>query len=584
MIARNRTRLMLSIAVVALASACGGGGEEVSTTPPPPPAPAPVPPPPPVNSSLLDPMVTETFTAEAATGSAYYPADGTSPFPARRAALAVTYDADARTYTITQEQDARTFGVMDSSGGRIAGTASFRTITGATTERLLLTKGGTSGAFSYEYAGAGLWERLVEQNEIDQHDFSAFTFGIRTPDSAMPRTGDGSFAVALLAKASTSFGLLDVVGSGVFSVNFVDRTFVTDGVTSVRVPTADGFYRPGPGTFSGSGMLASGSNVFLSSLTVGASDTFSAVLQGSFFGPEASELAGSFYGHSNQNRQIAGSLIGRRGTSAPMVETLDSLLSNVSLSWSGSGIQYNRNASGTGVDDARIYSTGSGGEIRINPHVGAYNLMATSVTSAELVTEESDQRFSVYRSSGPEVVKTLRLYRPGGGNSELALSYASFGSLDTAGIDNSRREEFFIYGLESGGNVPRSGHGQYQGVLHGSAVGSGGDADRYSLHGNAAFNFDFSAATFTGSMNPNATNLRTGTVTDLGLLTFNEGQIYPFYLAFGGKISSAQGATGQLNGRFYGPTGEEIGSSFSFITPGAGTTLIGAGAILGKRQ
>ena len=118
-------------------------------------------------------------------------------------------------------------------------------------------------------------------------------------------------------------------------------------------------------------------------------------------------------------------------------------------------------------------------------------------------------------------------------------------------------------------------------------MGAGNNADRFALTGTAGFDFDFGAGNFTGTLNPTATNLRTNVASSLGAFNFANGVVPGFNgmsTAFFGDIVGTPGATGRIDGRFYGPNAQEIGAVFSLTTPGAGTTLTAVGAVVGRVQ
>jgi hypothetical protein len=122
-------------------------------------------------------------------------------------------------------------------------------------------------------------------------------------------------------------------------------------------------------------------------------------------------------------------------------------------------------------------------------------------------------------------------------------------------------------------------------VLYGTAIGSGSAANRYLLTGTATFNFEWDSNLFTSTLIPTAANQRTGASTALGTYTANgsfagaQGMSNTFFAG----IAGVAGATGRLDGRFFGSAAQELGAVFTLTTPGAGTTLIGSGAVVAKR-
>jgi hypothetical protein len=532
--------------------------------------------------------VSETFVAEASAGAANYPGGGTSASRSEKSALSISYDADAKRYTITRQTAGNTsFGAtqLDAASGNAA-VAVYRSASGTVTETVQLTKAGTSGAFNQEYVGGGLWRQLDTAGGVNQYRLGAFTYGMRSPDADVPATGSANFAIGLLATAATSDGLVDIYGTGLFQVDFATRQFTIQGANAHRQPASLGSTLPGfwsPGGFSGNGILASGANAFLGGIGIDAGQRYTGALNGFFYGPNLAEIGGTIAGFNTANQTLVGSIIGRKGDAAPVFETLATLIAPVSLQEATSQIRYRENSGGGGYNGASLDGR-TQSSLSIDPATRIVTYSGILFSDANRVAAQSDARFTTYQINGA-VARTLKVYNPGPGNTELALSYASFISGVNAATGEDRRwDSFTVFGLNtSGSNVPRTGHGVFNGRLYGSAVGAGATADHFSMEGAAGFDFDFAGASFTGSMTPSVTNLRTGVVSQLGTYTFQNGQIFPFYLAFGADIIGTPGASGSLNGSFYGPAAEEIGATFGLITPGAGTVLTGAGAIVAKR-
>ena len=107
--------------------------------------------------------LSESFTNDAATGTASYPTSGASgTATSANATVSVVYDAASRTYTITNGARSQSFAQGDidlpSTTSRIT---VFKKTSGTTTDTLTLTKPGTSGILIYRYVGGGYWQRTV---------------------------------------------------------------------------------------------------------------------------------------------------------------------------------------------------------------------------------------------------------------------------------------------------------------------------------------------------------------------------------------------------------------------------------------
>jgi hypothetical protein len=226
------------------------------------------------------------------------------------------------------------------------------------------------------------------------------------------------------------------------------------------------------------------------------------------------------------------------------------------------------------------------------PLPGAQTGVSVSYGSAQRLATQPDARFTEYRTTSGANGTVLRLYKPGSGNSELALTYASFGIWDQTQTPDSNGKNYvnriyFTFGIPSPGFF-RSGSATYSGIINGSAGSGAVGSDPFSVNGNFSFNFDFAADTLTGTFSPVGTNSRTGATTNFGTYALTQGK---GPLSTGAGFASAlslgaAGATGQLVGSFFGPSLDEIAGRFAIRendTANAGQFLDISGAFVGKK-
>jgi len=455
------------------------------------------------------------------------------------------------------------------------------------TNTLMLTQPGTTEG-NHVYVGGGLRRRTDTAGGITQIHSEAFVYGIRTPDTAMPLSGAASFAFSAVGSYATTDGVVDFRGSGLASVDFAARSVDFDGVLVGRLPIFNsGYSQLYPVKLTGSAIIASGGNALLGGLTYGTNPSFSLALEGRFFGSQAEELGGTFYGLGSGNRDLVGLLLAKRGATAPVLETLSSLLAPTSMQVYQNSVSFTDNKNGT-YSGAAIGGWAQG-EMRVNPATGRYDLAANVFDPTNMLTAENTPQFTKYLAGSGTDTRTLRLYNPGALYNGIALTYMSFGQIDFrfatgSATSSGRIATPFYYGMDTGGNIPRAGHGVYQGFVFGTAVGGNANAAHYAMDGTATLDFDWAASTFVGSMAPSVTDSATQIKTALGTYTFSGGQITPFNLAFNSPIAGPPGTSGQLQGTFFGPAAEEIGASFSLITPNATLgPLVAAGVVIGKR-
>jgi hypothetical protein len=187
------------------------------------------------------------------------------------------------------------------------------------------------------------------------------------------------------------------------------------------------------------------------------------------------------------------------------------------------------------------------------------------------------------------VTTTLSLFQPGATNTELALTYAGFGSWAggaSPGYDSFDGRVFFTYGITTPTYLlaGKTGTASYSGVVHG--VGALRDGSVYDVGGTSHFGVDFGAQTFNGSLQMTASQASGGSSRDLGNWTFAD-HLSAGQLVGTGLVAPANssGAPGTITPQFYGPDGEEIGGVFSLQTgaDSAADTMRVVGATVAKR-
>ncbi len=195
-----------ALAACALLSACSGGGGGgiggapapttggTSPTPSPGPAPTPTPTPAPTpNTSLLALTNSETFATDGTAVSASYPSTGAGTVTAGSPTIAVAYDAANGSYTVTSGSRSQSFRPTDKDAANSSAQLTvFQRTTGDVTDSLTLTNTGTSGAYRYQYVGGGFWQQTRRSNNAAAGTVDAFTYGVRTPATAVPRTGSAT--------------------------------------------------------------------------------------------------------------------------------------------------------------------------------------------------------------------------------------------------------------------------------------------------------------------------------------------------------------------------------------------------------
>lgn len=242
---------------------------------------------------------------------------------------------------------------------------------------------------------------------------------------------------------------------------------------------------------------------------------------------------------------------------------------------------------GTGATSNRQSMSTGPVQVRYDASSGAYTI--SNGTLPDVVFSASDRSSSdstavitAYAKSSGTKTDHLALFNPGAGNTQLALTYASYGgwqSTNTAGTSADIGTTFFVYGVKTApGDLPGSGTASYRTTLDGVFAGNGG---LYTLSGTSAILADFAAGTIDFSMSPKGRNIADGSVKDFGDL-LGSGTIGSGTSAFTGTsdLPSVNGYSATLSGQFFGPQAAEVGAAFQLT----GADGQGSGAIVGKKN
>ncbi|PNQ03706.1 hypothetical protein A8G00_09690 [Sphingobium sp. SA916] len=492
--------------------------------------------------------------------------------------LTVNYDAGTKSYSVSADGWSQRFAPEN-----IQSNANGETIYQKTggTDRSYLTIATTpyTNSKSNQYVGLAFWQENAVSGTRQDMDFYIFTYGLPTSAATVPRSGVAGFRTDTFGAVSTpgqeprSFQ-----GQGDFSVDFAAGVFATHSYLNETTLVTDQGVSGGGIEFTGAGHLSSSSGTFSgNALYEGWFGSAAGPLAGRFYGPNGEELGGAFSGANGNGMTVAGGFTGQRDAT---VQAQNLTLINLTSS-QHFYVQYLNNlVGGLNQQNAETLSFGPptsdlyGGQFTINDKVAGI-----------------DPNFTEYRktfsSSYDSQDVTLKLYKPGGGNSELALTYASFVHYSTTvpfGTGRQRVDQYGAYGLgtPSGLLAGKTGTGSYRGILYGTGRQYPSNIF-YDVKGTSQFAVDFGAQSYTGAL------AMKGTPSDgSGVIDFGSYDVAGRLTNTGvtGVLTRAGVETGQFAPRFYGPDGEEIVAPFSVTAPtgaaGAGITIQGVAAA--KRQ
>ena len=430
-------------------------------------------------------------------------------------------------------------------------------------------------------------------------------FGFPTTTAGVPRTGSGSFNVGLSGAAAILGRTLETLtGSGALSVDFATGLISTLGTYQLSDRQPDDVGPPGTttdsGIWTGAAQLSSAENAFAGTLALDGTRDFSGAWNGLFYGAGASHVGAILELTSADGGRIAGKMQGARGSGAGASQTPLAQLS-ASTALQAADAQYlvtpslSPSVSTTTFGAVTVTYDPVGGTYRLQSDPGAATSGGVAIdrtlARADIDAAAGDARFTAYRT--PQF--TARVFKFDGTNPAITLSYTSFATLSET-VDNRGRQSTVQHYIPFGGQtpafqMPRTGTGQYAGVVFGSGYNGATGRDA-SLSGTSAFAVDFGAGTASMVLALTTTDAVSGAASSLGNVTFggNLGGFCPggcptnaFALAVTGGAS-----TGSMNGLFYGPNAAEFGAAFRFdiSSPNgqSSSSSTFAGVTVGKRN
>ncbi len=229
--------------------------------------------------------------------------------------------------------------------------------------------------------------------------------------------------------------------------------------------------------------------------------------------------------------------------------------------------------------------------LALSPDGGATFTTANGETPSFAKSDQvtaPDPNFTRYKQTianvGDEV---LDLYKAGSANSQLALTYASFGEWQVLNPwePDIPRQQFFTYGVLTPfwALAAKSGTAQYSGFLYGTAANP--QSGRYALSGSVSYDVNFSTDAYTGSMSIQGAYAFGGSkdfgsfdITGGVPLAANLGKSNP--LGDFATVTQNGAVVGQISNRFFGPDGEEMAGVFNMTV----VDMNMVGAAVAKRK
>ena len=528
-----------------------------SPTPTPAPTPTPTPTPTPANASMLNLTASQSFANDGAGGNANFPKSGAMPtLAASSKTMTVAYDASNASYTVTAPGRSQTFRASDIDAARSTAQVTLYTRnSGGTEESLTITKPGTSGRFTYQYVAGGYWERIVTGSTSIDGSLDAFAYGLPTATAATPRTGTAHYSVDLLGAQLDNTTLTGITGSGSLDADF-GRGALT---VHAELDTA---HTPRT-AFSGEARISSTDNSFSGPVRFSDIGAFSGAMTGRFYGPGAEEVGASWYASATSplGQVAAGTIIGRREGALPAATSFADprpsqfFAGDVSTS-SGSftGTTASNQATGRGTfivqydADRRTYTM-----------IGADRSQYYGPTT---LSNGIGDRFTVFTPGALQYVRAAEAqHRVMNGQPwQFVIDDVTFGyaTADTA--------------------LPRTGSAAYDLALNGSIFHSG-DPQPIQMDGSGTLSVNFGTGAIdlvggarAGSNLPNNA-IAAGGFSGTAALSSTANRFSGTF-----QLDLFGAHNGTIDGRFYGPTAQEVGASFAVADAGgnvASGTLTG---------
>jgi hypothetical protein len=521
----------------------------------------------------LAPLVSESFTNNAAGTAGTFHADArpVTNANAAGATLSISYDAVTGSYTVVSPRGTQSFASANIDSAESSSVLQvFKKTSGALTESLSLTGPGTSGALTYQYVGAGFFERTNRGTNTVDFSFDAFTYGVETLDASLPRTGTAAYAVDLVgARASdTSYAL---AGYGTLRVDFVSGALATSGtIQTVSLTTGSPV---NVGDFFGSASISSLANSFTGSFQFDDGTVFTGNWAGRFYGPTAQEVGAAFSATAANGEIAAGALIGRQDSTVAQTNfSLNPLRASETFAARSTVLTYAHGTALPGGVPVRQETT-----LAFDAATGSYRYVDSDNSidqsfapgSAQPLVAGSDMnRYRI--TAGDGYVYDLALSRMAGANPAVTLTYLSYGQFarpSATGVQGIDR--WFTWGVRTNSfQLPRTGSANFAGIIRGTGITANG-GPVFTLGGTSSFAFNFASATFTGSLTPTGTNTTSGAVTNFGTYNLGGGTISSAGGLAANVVSSSNGFLGYFDGALYGPQATEIGAVFGFNNQGA---------------
>ena len=480
----------------------------------------------------------------------------------------IDYDVSADRYTLTSD-DGRSASFAPADAIETGDPDLLRFRSGS--ELLTLAYEGYGSALKTQSVALGFWQSNRVEAGIQDTDFDVFVYGFPSAASAVPKTGSADFRTDIFG-FSSQVGIepLTFQGTGTTTFDFARSTFEMDANISEYF-LATGAGRFGALYLRASGTLSSNTNAFAGNfLYDGSSKSVSGQLSGSFFGLNAQEAGGIFSGDDGLGNSVVGAFTAALPTQTQQNLSVYNLRFDELFYTGVSNFERRQNKHGSpSFSNGRV---GSNGQVSYDAADESYRYAGYTesegrFTPSDIVSPALSE-FKVYRiNAGAEDIE-LALYQPANGG-QVALTYSGFGVYRRTFEDAAEilvRQDWFLYGLDTleGVLAARTGTGTYNGIARGVA-GSTDGLRQLDVVGTSQFVIDFASQGYSGWLRLQGSDVNNGSTVDFGQFDLTPGNGY-LRNAFTTGLQQAGSNVGDVQLRFYGPTGEELAGVFGIST------------------
>lgn len=484
----------------------------------------------------------------------------------RTESAAVGYDAESASYTVQAGDKTFVFATGDLIVDSSNLTRFEKTVDGVTTTFEIDWGSDTPWLTKTDFVKLG--QLVARQEDIasgtETFEIVDMAFGLPSLAVDVPTTGSATFRLSLRGSRTSTIDDQPILmtGNGEALVDFSSGQLDFSGKTADFTVDGNGVhYTDRNGELTGTATISSDTKAFAGTfeITTGASGTYTGDIDGSFYGPEANEIGGLFYG-ANGSLYYSLAFAGFALPEVSANDTLDGLTGQTRL-------ESVRRIAELPDPTPEFEEEPIGEHITYDADTQTYSvfdMLGDSGFGPANRTPSKDTADTVAYGAAERLVDGKATYEINlfdGEADGIELTYASFMRVletetDLDGSIVGKRAIYYAFGKATPpDHLPRTGTASYSGSLFGDVTD--GTEILSALVGTSSLDVDFARQSLTASLTPVATNLD-GVAENFGTFSFS-GLIDSFTATFDAALN---GGSGSMAGRFFGSEAQEFGATF----------------------